>query len=176
MQEEDFVTNTYHRSLLDSIDRDEIRDIIQDARATVHGLKSKWSAETALALDSRLELRYAFLRATELTELRSHPEALKTPWIQMKAILENVKATHNLATPVPDSFSTKLQRQLASTMPPRPIVQLSFDDACSHWTRLYEDGAEVNDVLKYMDPQALLVKPPWSSLTTEPRNATDHQP
>jgi hypothetical protein len=108
-------------------------------------------------LDFRLELRYAFLRAIELSELRSHPESLKTPWIQMKAILEPINESHSLSTPVPEAFSVKLQRRLASTMPPRPIVQLNFEDAYLHLKRLFVDGIEVTDVLKYSDSQSLLV-------------------
>jgi N-alpha-acetyltransferase 35, NatC auxiliary subunit len=152
------VTNTYHRSLLDTIDKEEIRDAIQEARAAIHGLRHSWSAETALALDARLELRYAFLRAIELADFRSHPEPMKTPWLQMKAVLENIKKTHSLGIVVPDCFSTKLQRRLASTMPPRPIVQLSFEDACPQWERMFEDGMELSDVLKYTDSQTLLVR------------------
>ena len=153
------MTSTYRRQLLDAISTDEIRDTIQDSRATVHTMRNNWSPEMSLALDARLELRYAFLRAIELSELRSNPEPLKTPWLQMKAILENIKKTHTLGVPVPACFSTKLQRQLASTMPPRPIVQLSFEDATARWHRLFEDGMEANDVLKYTDPQTLLVRP-----------------
>ncbi len=158
LQEEDFVPHTYHRSLLNKADIEEIRETIQAARANIHTLRNSWPAEMGLALDARLELRYAFLRAIELTELRGHPEPAKTPWIQMAAVLENIKKTHDLGVPVPEAFSTKLQRHLASTMPPRPIVQLSFDDAYSHWQRLCEDGKEVNAVLKYTDSQTLLVR------------------
>ncbi|ROV89101.1 hypothetical protein VMCG_09846 [Cytospora schulzeri] len=154
-EEEDFVTNTYHRSLSDNIDREEVRDVIQEARQLIKGLKHSLGP-IAQALDFRLELRYAFLRAIELSELRSHPESLKTPWIQMKAILEPINESHSLATPVPEAFSVKLQRRLASTMPPRPIVQLSFEDAYSHLKRLFVDGIEVTDVLKYNDSQSLL--------------------
>ena len=158
------MTNTYRRSLLDRISTEEIRDAIQSTRAMVHAMRNTWSAEMGLALDARLELRYAFLRAIELSELRSNPEPLKTPWLQMKAIFDNIKKTHGLGIPVPDCFSTKLQRRIASAMPPRPIVQLSFEVASGHWQRLFDDGMEAIDVLKYTDPQTLLVRFPKSSL------------
>ncbi|KUI57998.1 N-alpha-acetyltransferase 35, NatC auxiliary subunit [Cytospora mali] len=154
-EEEDFVTNTYHRSLLDNLDREEVRDVIQEARQLVQGLRRDLGP-IAQALDFRLEHRYAFLRAIELSELRSHPESLKTPWIQLKAILEPINESTSLGAPVPEAFSVKLQRRLASTMPPRPIVQLSFEDAYSHLKRLFVDGIEVTDVLKYTDSQSLL--------------------
>lgn len=157
MQEEDFVTNTYHRSLLDNIDREAVRGAIQDARQRLHSIRRDLGTEIAQALDFRLELRDAFLRAIELSEIRSRAESLKTPWIQLKAVLEPIYKSHSLGTPVPECFSVKLQRRLASTMPPRPIVQLSFDEAYSHFKRLSVDGIEVVDVLKYSDSQSLLV-------------------
>ncbi|KAF3766401.1 Mak10-domain-containing protein [Cryphonectria parasitica EP155] len=155
-EEEDFVTNTYHRSLLDNVPGKEVFDEIRDARDLLHSMSRELGAEMTQALDFRLELRYAFLRAIELSELRTHPESLKTPWVEMKAILDPISQSHPLGTPCPRFFSAKLQRRLASTMPPRPIVQLSFEEAISHFRRLAVDGLEVADVLKYTDSQSLL--------------------
>ncbi|KAL8397561.1 hypothetical protein RB594_004318 [Gaeumannomyces avenae] len=155
-EEEDFVSNQYNRSLLVDIDREEIREAIQEARALLHSMQSMFPPEIVQALDFRLELRYALLRAMELTDLRSHPESIKTPWIELRAVLEQIKASHYLGTPVPDAFSSKLQRRLASTMPPRPIVNIDFEDAYPRFQRLFEDGKELSDVLKYTDSQSLL--------------------
>lgn len=120
-------------------------------------MSRKLNVDIVQALDFRLELRYAFLRAIKLSELRTYPESLKTPWVEMKAILEPIAKSHSLGKPCPQFFSAKLQRRLASTMPPRPIVQLSFEEAISHFRRLAVDGLEVADVLKYTDSQSLLV-------------------
>ncbi|KAK5660650.1 hypothetical protein OQA88_12014 [Cercophora sp. LCS_1] len=155
-QEEDFVTNTYHRSLLDNIDRSEIRDEIMTARRLLHTLRPKISDAMADALCFRLELRTAFLRAIELSELRSNPESLSLPWSQMKAIWEPINQSRHLGTPVPEAFSTKIQRRLASTMPPRPIVQPSFEETYEHFRKLFVDGTEVLKVLNYTDSQSLL--------------------
>ncbi|KAK0651504.1 Mak10 subunit, NatC N-terminal acetyltransferase-domain-containing protein [Cercophora newfieldiana] len=155
-EEEDFVTNTYHRSLLDNIDRDEIRDEIMSARRLVHSLRPKIMDDVADALSFRLELRAAFLRAIELSELRSSPESLSLPWSQMKAVWEPINKSRHLGTPVPEAFSTKLQRRLASTMPPRPIVQLSFEETYEHFKKLFVDAIDVLKVLNYVDSQSLL--------------------
>jgi hypothetical protein len=79
------------------------------------------------------------------------------PWKEGISILSLLKETHHLGKPVDDSFSAKLQRKLASTVPPRPIVQLSFEDAFGHLSRLFKDGLEVIGVLDYTDPQCLQV-------------------
>jgi hypothetical protein len=113
--------------------------------------------DIATALDLRLELRYAFLRAIELSELRSNPASLKTPWIQLLSILEPIRTSHASAVPVPEAFSTKFQRRLASTMPPRPIVQVRFEDAYTNFKRLFTDAMEVGEVLTFHDAQSLLV-------------------
>lgn len=109
------------------------------------------------ALIARLQLRRAFLDATECPEHMGNPGVARKPWLDALELLPTIKSTHMLSTPVPDAFSAKLQRKLASTMPPRPIVELSFDDAFGHLQRLFRDGAEVIDVLNYTDSQCLQV-------------------
>ncbi|KAK3944495.1 N-alpha-acetyltransferase 35, NatC auxiliary subunit [Diplogelasinospora grovesii] len=155
-EEEDFVTNTYHRSLLEDIDRTEIRDEILAARRLLHSIRHEISEEVSQALSLRLELRTAFLRAIELSELRSNPDSLSLPWSQMKAVWAAINKSHHLGKPVPEAFSTKIQRRVASTMPPRPIVHLSFEETFKHFNNLLEDGIEVLKVLNYHDPQSLL--------------------
>jgi hypothetical protein len=56
-------------------------------------------------------------------------------------------------------------------MPPRPIVELGFDDALGHLKRLFNDGVEVIDVLRYTDSQCLMV---WSSMPLALQGCTDH--
>ncbi|KAL2017785.1 hypothetical protein VTK56DRAFT_1648 [Thermocarpiscus australiensis] len=156
-EEEDFVTNTYHRSLLDNIDRAEIRDEIMEARKALHNLRHQITDDMANALGFRLELRTAFLRAIELSELRSNPESLSLPWSQMQAVWEAINKSRHLGTPVPEAFSTKIQRRLASTVPPRPIVQPSPEETYEHFKKLFADGINVLNVLNYADSQSLLV-------------------
>lgn len=124
----------------------------------VHGLRHHITDEMAQALGFRLEFRTAFLRVIELAELRSNPDSMSLPWSQMLAVWEAIDKSRPLGTPVPESFSTKIQRRLASTMPPRPIVKLSADETYEHFKKLIKDGLTVLDVLKYEDPQSLLVR------------------
>jgi N-alpha-acetyltransferase 35, NatC auxiliary subunit len=163
-QEEDFVTNTYHRSLLDDVDRYEIRDEIVTARTQLHNLRTQISEPMATALGFRLELRTAFLRAIELSELRTNPGSLSLPWYQMQGVWEQINKSRHLGTPVPECFSTKLQRRLASTMPPRPIVQLGFEETYEHFKKFFADGIDVLKVLHYVDSQSLLVSRPPTQL------------
>lgn len=158
-EEEDFVTNTYDRNLLCDVPLTDVNNLLREARSDLRGMGSAdVTKDIALALDSRLELRIAFLRALELSNLRkANPDSLKMPWLQLQGLMELVNQHHDLGKPVPGAFSTKLQRRLASTMPPRPIVHLSFEDTYDHFKRLFKDGKDALDVLKYSDPQSLLV-------------------
>lgn len=156
------MSNTYDRNLLSDIPLEPINSLLQKARSDLRALSTDVPAKVSMALDLRLELRIALLRALEISTLRkSNPESLKMPWIQMGGLIDHIKTQHSLGQPVPEAFSTKLQRRLASTMPPRPIVQLEFDEAYSHFKRLFQDGKEAMNVLKYSDPHSLLVRAPY---------------
>ncbi|KAI1472102.1 Mak10-domain-containing protein [Daldinia caldariorum] len=156
-EEEDFVTHTYGRDLLLDITVGSVNNILQQARIDLRAASNEIAKDISAALDLRLELRIAFLRAIDLSSLRkSNPDSLKMPWIQMKGLLEHIKKQHSLGKPVPEAFSTKLQRRLASTMPPRPMVQPSFEESYDHFKQLFQDGVDIMDILKYSEPQSLL--------------------
>jgi N-alpha-acetyltransferase 35, NatC auxiliary subunit len=158
IQEEDFVTNTYDRNLLSDISLDPINDLLRNARADLRAMSTQLPKDVREALDLRLEFRIAFLRALELVGIRkANPDSLKTPWIMMGGLLEHLRKQHSLGMPVPEAFSTKMQRRLASTMPPRPIVQLTFEDTCERFKKMAQDGQAAMDILKYSDPQSLMV-------------------
>ncbi|KAF4969375.1 hypothetical protein FZEAL_10235 [Fusarium zealandicum] len=154
-EEEDFVTNTYNRTLLAEIQPHAIQQTIQEARNLLGTLGNEVSDEIRQALDRRLELRSLFLDATQSPQHVKEPEVARKPWAEAFGILADIKSSHSLGRPVDEAFSVKLQRMLASTMPPRPIVQLEFDDAFGHLTRLFRDGSELIDVLHYTDSQCL---------------------
>ncbi|KAI0006407.1 Mak10-domain-containing protein [Xylariaceae sp. FL0662B] len=156
-EEEDFVTNTYDRSLLFEIPVESINKLLHQARTDLRTYSNDVAKDITTALDLRLELRIAFLRAIDLSSLRkANPDSLKMPWIQMKGLMDHIEKQHSLGKPVPEAFSTKLQRRLASTMPPRPIVQRSFEECYGHFKQLFQDGIDIIDVLKYSEPQSLL--------------------
>lgn len=142
-----------------------MQDVLSGAVELVLSLKgSSIPDDMADALVSRLDLRSVFLTATESPQHMKEPSKAKAPWDQALQILPRLSSTHSLASAVDDAFSMKLQRKLASTVPPRPIVQLNFDDAFSHLSRLFRDGSEVIGVLEYTDSQCLQVRSESSPL------------
>lgn len=70
-------------------------------------------------------------------------------WQNTAALLPALSDTHKLAKPVPDSFSEKIQRRLASTVPPKPMVELSFEDAFAKLTQMCKDCEEAAKILEF---------------------------
>ncbi|KAI0973165.1 Mak10 subunit, NatC N-terminal acetyltransferase-domain-containing protein [Xylaria arbuscula] len=156
-EEEDFVTNTYDRSLLGHIPLSDIKELLQNAITEVRVRQRDFPTQVVAALESRLELRVAFLEAVDLSVVKNDSSELpKLPWTRMRRLIETIEGEHIFAEPMPAAFSTKLQRLLASTMPPRPMVNLSFDECITHFKRFFEDGNEVTDVLQDTNTQSLL--------------------
>ena len=75
--------------------------------------------------------------------------------------LKRVTKTSEIGVPVPESFNVRLlQRKLASTVPPRPIVTLSLETAFDYLKRLCQDSHDIlqvedwsgsNDVEVYLE-------------------------
>ncbi|KAL1795420.1 hypothetical protein ACET3X_005644 [Alternaria dauci] len=139
-EEEDFCTHTYNRVLFVSVPMDVFLRELDAAMETV--------ADPALvdindalrhAIVSRLELRKYLLRALDLDLAL---DQISYSWPPVLENIDRIKTTHQLGKFVPGAFSPKMQRRLASTVPPRPIVDLSFADAIEKLTQLATDCHE----------------------------------
>lgn len=95
--------------------------------------------------------RHEFLSAlqqdVEVLETRS-AENFTSCIAQLRPLTETVA----LGKPVPDAFSLKIQRKLASTVPPRPMVNITSDDALAHLKRLCQDAIDMQQMLDYTGP------------------------
>ena len=92
----------------------------------------------------------------EAADSRTSPE-LKTLWLELLAFVPDLKSSAQLGKAVPSSFSIKVQRKLASTVPPRPIVQVAQETAFDHFERLCRDASVAVEVLRYYDSHSLMV-------------------
>lgn len=108
------------------------------------------------ALWCRLRFRAQFLKIVEMADSRTSADT-KGLWTGLLATLPDLKSSAQLGNAVPSSFSVKIQRKLASTVPPRPIVLVSQEAAFDHLERLCRDASVVVEVLKYYDSHSLMV-------------------
>lgn len=128
-EEEDFVTHLFGRELLP-------KTTVEDALALLEEAKYYLEDATSLSADLRgaLEERLVF-RESMLDALRGSVIA----WEYMLGEMDEINTSHKLAAPTPDAFSSKVQRRLATSTPPRPMLSVSWDQAMAKWRQLMSD-------------------------------------
>jgi hypothetical protein len=74
---------------------------------------------------------------------------LAESWTAVSNIVHEQYQSHNLGKAVPESFSPKIQRRLASTVPPKPMVELSYEDAFKTLTQMCQDCQEAVRIVDF---------------------------
>lgn len=149
------MTNLYHRDLLTDVEVIDVVETIDQAMAwldSTHTIKDK----SRSALRARLDLRKAFLLATNLDEGIKNAERPDS-WSLCSQMLSTACLTITPGVSVMSAFSPKIQRRLASTVPPRPIVNISFDDAHTFFARTCADAREAFGILSCSGASSILV-------------------
>ncbi|GLI79937.1 N-alpha-acetyltransferase, non-catalitic subunit [Penicillium ochrochloron] len=165
-EEEDFVTQLYNRNLLSTFDSSHFYRLLDQAVDWVdvqEGIEQKLRD----AIRSRLLLRREFLAAVdqdlEILDTRSTDS-----FVSCLTYLKTLTETAALGNAVPEAFSLKLQRKLASTVPPRPIVHIKQEDALAHMKRLCQDAIDMQQMLDYRGPSNFKTAV-WTLLSRKPQ-------
>lgn len=149
-QEEDFVSHLYNRNLLSAFDLSHFHRLLDQATAWV-AEQTDIDQNLKEAIRCRLAFRHQFLSALdqdlEVLETRS-TKNFESCLSELGPLTQSI----SLGKPVPEAFSLKIQRKLASTVPPRPMVHLSSDDALAHLKRLCQDAIDMQQMLDYTGP------------------------
>lgn len=149
-QEEDFVSQLYNRNLLSAFDISHFHRLLDQA-ITWATEQSDIDQKLKDAIICRLVFRHEFLSALfrdlSVLETRS-TDHFASCLSQLGPLTETV----SLGKPVPEAFSLKIQRKLASTVPPRPMVHMKSDDALAHLKRLCQDAIDMQQMLDYTGP------------------------
>ncbi|PWY68661.1 amino-acid N-acetyltransferase subunit Mak10 [Aspergillus heteromorphus CBS 117.55] len=166
-EEEDFVTQLYNRSLLSQFEPQSFYDLLNRAISWVDEQRGKVDEAVREAIRTRLLFRREFLLALEqdvdVIQTRS-----KEHFLFCLSHLDDLTKSTSLGKDVPDSFSLKIQRKLASTVPPRPMVNINFDDALAHLKRLCQDAVDLQEIIDYRGPYNLKVTI-WTLLSRKPQ-------
>ncbi|KAL6707119.1 N-alpha-acetyltransferase, non-catalitic subunit [Coniothyrium glycines] len=144
-EEEDFCTHTYNRVLFVSMPLDVFLREIDAALEIIEDTDLEVNDTLRSAIVARLEFRKDFLRALDLDMTI---DSMPYSWPSVLDRLQTLKTTHQLGQFVPGAFSTKMQRRLASTIPPRPIVELEFEDAVEKLHQLCTDCEEATRFIR----------------------------
>ncbi|KAL8762335.1 MAG: hypothetical protein Q9184_001642 [Pyrenodesmia sp. 2 TL-2023] len=146
-EEEDFVSNLYNRALLDDLDTVDVQELLDEALSFA-GQQSSIDSALRRAICTRLTLRKHLLSALEF-DLGPHQHAQIRHWRHCSELLPGLRQSHRLSKPVENAFSIKVQRTLASSVPPRPMVRNTFEETHTFLTNLCRDAADVYRVSRY---------------------------
>jgi hypothetical protein len=167
LQEEDFVTQLYNRSLLSQFDVKHFRDLLDEAVSWTEATGDALDQNLRDAITSRLIFRREFLLALahDVDILQNKSAGYFASCLsQLPSLTKSV----SLGKPVSDAFSVKIQRRLASTVPPRPMVKISFEDALAHLRRLCRDAIDLQELVEYGGPYNFKVAV-WTLLSRKPQ-------
>jgi len=149
------VANLYHRRLLTDFEAMDIEQKLDDAIYYLNVQDKKIEKTLKNSLVARLEFRKMFLSAVQTDEIPDRQRILF--WERCMEILPIIEQSTSHDVSVSESFSVKIQRRLASSVPPRPIVSISFKDAYAFLGRLCQHGKDAYRILDYHGGVNLLV-------------------
>ena len=98
------------------------------------------------ALDHRLQLRLRFLTALEV-DSQGRKSRNSVDYRACAALLETFRESSGEGVSVPGSFSPKIQKRLASSVPPRPLISIPLAEAIDTFQRLCHDAADIEQLL-----------------------------
>lgn len=78
-------------------------------------------------------------------------------WTDALDALKIIQSTHKIAKEVPEACTIVVQRKLASTVPPRPMVNLAFDEAAASLEKMLNNNLAALKVLDYSSGTNLYV-------------------
>lgn len=156
-QEEDFVPQLYNRNLLSEFDIEIVQNALQTAVEYLQDLQEDGiSIAVRDALIDRLWLRKHFLEALS-KDMEAAFSQDKEPFKACLTLIDSVEKSVTYGKPIPESFTLKIQRKLASTIPPRPMVTIDIKAAIDHLKRLFQDAIDIHEILNYSSPSDLRV-------------------
>ncbi|CCX30815.1 Similar to N-alpha-acetyltransferase 35, NatC auxiliary subunit; acc. no. Q7T322 [Pyronema omphalodes CBS 100304] len=144
--EEDFVGQTYGLPMLQAVSYKDMDNLLAESLVWLSTNKDKFTSEIYLAIRNRILLRKALLSNFQRdSDWKKNPEP---QWEGCLAFIEAIEKDHTLAKEVPEAWSMSIQRKLASSVPPRPLVDLPFSEAISTVRKLC---TETHDIYKLLD-------------------------
>ena len=154
------MTNLYNRKLLSDFATVDIEKLLDSTIEWVTGPGRSISEGLVDSITARLKFRKSFLQAIAQDANLISQQKPNPRWVECSDTLPKLLQSHNSGVPIEGAYSEKIQRRLASTVPPRPMVKISFDDACAHLNRLCKDGDHVAKVLECQGGSNILVAGP----------------
>ena len=145
-------SHIFHRELLHRLSSEDILTTLD--RALEYLENASIQEPHRIAIRHRLQSRRQILMLLKIASDASRlNECCSSKCLDL---LENIKQSTSLGSPVPQAFSLKIQRTLASSVPPRPMIRIESRDAFVFMTQLLLDLSNVHELLTLDHPGRLL--------------------
>lgn len=107
------------------------------------------------ALQARLQLRHLIMYGTELENCMRRENT--QPWHLCLDMIPKIESTHQLSTHVPGAYGKMSQATLAPNMPPRDLVEGSFEEALTKFAALCRGFEYIYFILNFTTQSNMLV-------------------
>ena len=162
-QEEDFAPQLFHRELLHRFQTEDVQSVLDNALSRLG--TTDLTLEMKTAIESRLTFRKELLDFLSFDADPSNVRPLA--FLSCLPSLRVIRHSHPIGRPVPESFNLRIQRTLASSIPPRPMIAIDWEDAIAYFEQLYRDTADVGQLLELGGGENLLTAL-WTLMSREP--------
>ena len=135
----------------------DVEDLLDRAIWLIEAKKESCSDHIREALTSRFMFRKRFLRAVALDPCVSKEEYAAT-WRNCSSTLPSLLDSSKHGSAVPQSFSAKIQRRFASTVPPRPVMMNDLKESHDYLQRLFDDAEKAEGVIDCLKGSQIAVR------------------
>lgn len=140
--------------MLSKIPSQEVLSILERARSSLPKLGLNLPLHDALK--ARLDVRYFLLDMLQNCSIGTPANMISNG--EMVALINSIESSTDLGRPVsPDAFTLKMQRRLASSVPPRPMIVAQKNESFGFIKQLVTDTTRAFEVLKIECSVDLLV-------------------
>ena len=136
---------------------EDIEDLLDRAIWLMEAKKDLLAEHIYEALTCRLSFRQHFLRAVA-SDLCISREDHALTWQICSSALSSLLDSSKEGTPISESFSTKIQHRLASTVPPRPIMMNNLQDTHDYLQRFFKDAGEAGGIFDCLNGSQVAVR------------------
>lgn len=150
------MAQVYGVNLLEAVETSDVISLLDDSVSWIENSGESYSEEVRNALKYRLLFRKSLLLVFS-SKTKEWSSDASERWDTTLCFVKKVGETHKIAIPVPSAFSISVQRKLVSQVPPRDMVDYSFEDAVSNFKKLCIEGKDILKILDFDGPTNLLV-------------------
>lgn len=154
-QEEDASINTASLSILDEIETPKFLELLDQALSIVNAELEKSPSKALEAIETRLTFRKQFLEI--VAGIGMPPKKRHHALENCQSLLVKIVESMELGKPSAGAFSTRIQRRLSISVPPRPMVSIDPKEAAKGMKSILDNLLEMDDIQEYRAPHELLV-------------------